>query len=316
MYLSSLPLILLLATIVAAVPGAEPIPNPETPCTELAKTMCSDQDTQLICNGKKWVALDCTARCTDSTCDAVADKEAEKKVGDEIQAARDASKPKEDDDWARLVRREEEEEEEEDDGGGKPLVTQAQFTAAVKSAGYPCPGPAKYKAFVKVAAKEGNIKCKRELAMFLTQVLWESDGLRAKVEYKCRTNGCPKEYRHKLDKPGKKYFGRGYIQLTWAYNYKACSRDLYKDDRLLKHPGSVGRDEVLSWATAAWFWKKNVHKVTNSGRFGLTTKAINGALECGKGPNVKKARIRFQKYRKVFKAFGLSGKPLEGGCYN
>jgi len=214
---------------------------------------------------------------------------------------------------AQLERRE---EEEEDETGGGPTCSRAEFNAAVRAAGYPAPCKAKYKAFMKAAVKHGGIKCKRELAMFLVQVLWESDGLRAKLEYKCKADGCPKEYRHKLDRPGKKYFGRGYIQLTWAYNYKQCSQELFRDNRLLRHPGSVGRSEELSWATAAWFWKKNVHRVAKSGKFGLTTKAINGALECGNGPNKKKAKIRYAKYRKVFRAFNLPGKPCGRGCYN
>ena len=28
----------------------------------------------------------------------------------------------------------------------------------------------------------------------------------------------------------------GYIQLSWDYNYKAASLDLFNDDRLLKNP--------------------------------------------------------------------------------
>ena len=52
--------------------------------------------------------------------------------------------------------------------------------------------------------------------MFLAQILWESDGLRAKREYACLATGCPGQY---LDTnypyyPGQNYYGRGYIQLV------------------------------------------------------------------------------------------------------
>jgi len=309
MFLFSLPLIVLLLQPghTAAAVGATP-PVSGAPCPTIGETMCKDKTTQLVCEGNKWWAIDCATKCVDNTCDALADKQVEKRL--EILFAK-AKAP-------HLVRR-------YGGGGGgsyntdggKPRVTRAQFDTAVKSAGYPCPSLAKYNAFVKVAIDQGHISCKRELAMFLTQVLWESDGLRAKEEYKCKLDGCDDEYHFPdLDQPGKKYFGRGYIQLTWSYNYKACSHDLYHNDKLLRHPGSVARSEELSWATAAWYWKKNVHHVAKCGLFGRTTRAINGALECGKGPNVKKARMRFRMYKKVFKAFQLPGVPLEGGCYN
>ena len=60
-------------------------------------------------------------------------------------------------------------------------------------------------------------------------------------------------------KPGKNYYGRGYIQLTHSYNYKAASLDLYHDLRLIDNPDLVATSEDAAWGTAFWFWKVHVH---------------------------------------------------------
>lgn len=51
-----------------------------------------------------------------------------------------------------------------------------------------------------------------------------------------------------------------------------------------------------------------------SDKFGLTTKAINGKLECN-GQNLNQSKQRFRYYTKVFSAFKLNGKPVESGYY-
>ena len=43
---------------------------------------------------------------------------------------------------------------------------------------------------------------------------------------------------------------------------------------------------------------------------------INGELECGNGPNVRKARKRFEIYKNILKAFNVNEEPKESGCYN
>lgn len=174
--------------------------------------------------------------------------------------------------------------------------------------------------------------------MALAHFLHESDGLRAKREYRCISNGCPGDYRVPgCDAPGQNYFGRGYIQITWCYNYKAASRDLYNDDRLVYDPDKVAREESVAWETAFWFWKVqlniytlyhfeslhfrfqiNVHSRpgVSDGAFGVTTKAINGALECDNYTGQSVARHRYEMYGKIRSAFGLSGPGKENGCYN
>jgi predicted chitinase len=199
-----------------------------------------------------------------------------------------------------------------------PLVSEAEFDRAVTSNGYPRPSAAQYHAFVSHATSAGSISSKRELAMFLTEVLWESGGLRYKKELACAHNNCSGSYRTGSEPRGKFYYGRGYLQLSWIYNYKAASHALYRDERLVQNPDQVANDENISWATAYWFWKANVHgdPGVHAGHFGSATNKINGALECHGGPNQDLAHKRFAIYKKVLVAFGDRERPNEGGCYN
>jgi len=218
-------------------------------------------------------------------------------------------------------------------GGGSSsgaMCSKGELQEAIKVCGYPTAVTDEmYKGFKKSIAHAG-ITTKAELAMFLAQVLWESGGLAHKAELKCKENKCAGEYRHPGDPKDKFYYGRGYIQLTWSYNYKKCSHDLFKDNRLYNHPNSVQKSEELSWATAAWFWRHQVHPKIKEHKFGFTTQYINGALECrrwrcerrhGKkiegllpGPNSDKATKRFKNYEKIFRALKVPGKPHGGGC--
>lgn len=55
------------------------------------------------------------------------------------------------------------------------------------------------------------------------------------------------------------YYGRGYIQLTWIFNYYRASYDLFGNDILVKEPQRVATDLQLAWQTTFWFWGKEVH---------------------------------------------------------
>jgi hypothetical protein len=95
-----------------------------------------------------------------------------------------------------------------------------------------------------------------------------------------------------------------------------CSRDLYGDDRLVKDPDMVAKDDNIAMATALWFWSKNVHSVATSGEFGATTRAINGGLECTPSGDTNKAKKRWYRFNECLRAAGESnlGKK-ESGCY-
>lgn len=75
---------------------------------------------------------------------------------------------------------------------------------------------------------------------------------------------------------GWKFRGRGLIQVTGKNNYRACSRYLFNDDRLLDDPDLLLTPE-FAMASAGWYWEvNNLNRVADSGDFALLTRRING----------------------------------------
>ncbi|GAA2283099.1 hypothetical protein GCM10010415_60620 [Streptomyces atrovirens] len=140
----------------------------------------------------------------------------------------------------------------------------------------------------------------REAAAFLANVSHETGGLKHIVEqdkanwdHYCDTQqpyGCP---------AGKaKYYGRGPIQLSWNFNYKAAGDALGID--LLRNPGLVQKNPVVAWKTALWFWMRNPgagpmtghHAMVSGAGFGQSIRSINGAVECdGERPDQVRHRV-------------------------
>jgi len=132
------------------------------------------------------------------------------------------------------------------------------------------------------------------IGAFIAQVGHESDNLRSFVEY---ASGDEYDTRTDLgntpekDGDGRRYKGRGLIQITGKYMYHACSMALYGDDRLIEHPELLEQyeDGVHS---ACWFWEKvkDLNKIADMpetwikpGKHGYTkfqwiTVLINGGL--------------------------------------
>ena len=131
--------------------------------------------------------------------------------------------------------------------------------------------------------------------------------------------------------PGRRYYGRGPIQLSHNYNYGPAGRGIGAD--LLGNPGLVATDSIVAFKTAMWFWmtaqgnKPSSHDValgrwtptaadTAAGRvpgYGVITNIINGGLECGIGPDTRVAdRIGF--YTRYCNVLGVGyGSNLD--CY-
>ena len=191
-------------------------------------------------------------------------------------------------------------------------ITIDQFTKAVTACGFGAPSNAQYTSFVARAPTAGGITSKRELAMFLAEILHESGGLVYKRELNCLQTNCPNDYRSPGDAPNLFYFGRGFIQLSWSYNYRMASQALFGDDRLVTNPDLVAQTDDYSWAVSFWFWKANVHDKVQGGQFGSATNAINGGLECS--PCRAACPTRFSYYSKILPIFGVTETPNSAGC--
>lgn len=73
---------------------------------------------------------------------------------------------------------------------------------------------------------------------------------------------------------GKRFMGRGLIQVTGRANYRACGAalgfDLEADPTLLQGDGLAAR-------SACWFWqRKNLNALADAGDFVTLTRRING----------------------------------------
>lgn len=154
---------------------------------------------------------------------------------------------------------------------------------------------------------------KQEAAAFLANVNHETGGLVYVVEqntanypHYCdasRPYGCPAGQAA--------YYGRGPIQLSWNFNYKAAGDALGLD--LLNNPWLVERDASVSWRTGLWYWMTQNgpgtmtgHNAMVNGRgFGETIRSINGALECD-GRNPAQVQSRVNAYQRFTQILGVA----------
>jgi chitinase len=237
------------------------------------------------------------------------------------------------------------------EGGLASLLTKSQYERY-----FPHHHPLySYEALIKAAetfplfTQEGDVTVRRrELAAFFAEIAHETTnggagapggpyawGLYYTEELGCQDGHC-KQYNvsngspyHAV--PGKSYFGRGPIQLSYPYNYGQAGADLKLP--LLEHPELVSRDGVIAFRTALWFWMRadddepSCHAVMTGkwqptaedrrlGRrpgFGMTINIINGNVECHtQAPAGRKEREdRIGHYRYYA---GLLQTPVEKDC--
>ncbi|KAJ6744923.1 ENDOCHITINASE EP3-LIKE [Salix purpurea] len=119
---------------------------------------------------------------------------------------------------------------------GKSFYTRNAFLSAVNS----------YPQFGKLGSAEAS---KREIAAFFAHVTHETGHFCYKEEINGAShNYCDANNRQYPCVPGKKYHGRGPIQLTWNYNYGPAGKSNNFDG--LNDPDIVSRDAVVSFKTA------------------------------------------------------------------
>jgi len=145
------------------------------------------------------------------------------------------------------------------------------------------------------AMQEFSITSPMQAAAFIAQITHESGSLRYVEEL---ADGSWYEFRKDLGNlefealqvahangttTGPWFKGRGLIQITGYYNYKACGKGLKAD--LITNPKLLMETDYAS-RSAAWFWDThNLNSFADVGNFYATTKIING------GQNGKEARL-------------------------
>jgi predicted chitinase len=185
--------------------------------------------------------------------------------------------------------------------GRNPFYTYQGLTAALGA----------YPGFANTG---GETTKRREAAAFLANVSHETGGLRYIREQNTNNYGhyCDRSQPYGCPAGDRAYYGRGPLQLSWNYNYKAAGDALHID--LLHDPYRVEKDATVSWKTALWFWNTQrgagtmtPHEaMVNNKGFGETIRSINGALECnGKNPGQRQSRINL--YNKFVAILGTSG---------
>jgi predicted chitinase len=162
----------------------------------------------------------------------------------------------------------------------------------------------KYPAFV---SGDDTAK-KREAAAFLANVDHESGQLRY-VEELNQANWplyCDASQPYGCPAGQSAYHGRGPIQLSWNFNYKAAGDALGLD--LLHNPDLVKNDTSVAYQTAVWYWMTQngpnsmpAHQALFSQGFGGTIRSINGSLECdGRNPATVQNRVAtYQRFAQI-----------------
>lgn len=138
-------------------------------------------------------------------------------------------------------------------------------------------GAGKYAQPLEDACIRFGITSTLRKAHFLAQVAHESDSFRTATEY---ASGAAYEGRRDLGNirpgDGRRFRGRGLIQLTGRANYAEYSMAAYGDPRCVDHPEMLSElpDAALA---AGWFWQsRNINALADKDDVVAVTKKING----------------------------------------
>jgi len=129
------------------------------------------------------------------------------------------------------------------------------------------------------AMVEYGINNRERMASFLAQILHESGMLRytreiwgptpAQVRYEGR-----KDLGNTEPGDGKRFMGRGLMQVTGRNNYQRVGDALGVD--LVSNPEQL-ETPVLAARSAGWFWKEHgLNELADAGKFETITRRING----------------------------------------
>lgn len=143
-----------------------------------------------------------------------------------------------------------------------------------------------YPDFMNYAVITGNITTTNELAMYLANVLYQSNGLMTRVDPACQDpssgNCLGLNLNTTVFGSSVNYYGRGYLWIQGQSAYTDCANDMFGNDAtLLMYPDLIRISPTMSWATTAWYWKRFIQPAMST--FGSTIKLIrpsqcNGSL--------------------------------------
>jgi predicted chitinase len=173
----------------------------------------------------------------------------------------------------------------------------ARYPTTSRNAVYTYSGLVEAARSIPAFAGGSDVQKKREVAAFLANTDHESGQFRFAEEIDKSGDYCDETQPYGCP-AGNRYFGRGAIQLSWNFNYKAAGD--YLGINLLNQPDQVATNPQLAFRTAIWYWmtqsgpnNQSAHAaITGSQGFGGTIRSINGALECdGKRPDIVQNRV-------------------------
>lgn len=141
------------------------------------------------------------------------------------------------------------------------------------------------------AMEKYSINTPRRQAAFLAQIAHESGSLKYVEEI---ASGEAYEGRADLGNiqpgDGVKYKGRGILQITGRFNYKALSEELKFD--FIKEPEKLELPGAASMS-AAWFWDaKGLNRLADIDAFEKISARINGVNKTTGKPNGMEDRLR------------------------
>jgi putative chitinase len=128
-------------------------------------------------------------------------------------------------------------------------------------------------------ADKYEINTSIRIAAFLAQLIHESNSFKTTREY---ASGSAYEGRKDLGNifpgDGKRFKGRGYIQITGRNNYSDVSIFIFSDRRLLENPDLLATPHY-AMLSAFWFWhSRNLNALADINYLKTITRRINGGL--------------------------------------
>jgi predicted chitinase/chitodextrinase len=213
------------------------------------------------------------------------------------------------------------------DGGGDPpppppggspggfVVSEAQFNQMFpgRNSFYTYSGlTSAMSAYAGFAKTGSDTVRKQEAAAFLANVSHETGGLVYIVEQNTGNypHYCDASQPYGCPAGQAAYYGRGPIQLSWNFNYKAAGDALGID--LLHNPYQVEQNAAVAWKTGLWYWMTQTgpgtmtphNAMVGGAGFGETIRSINGSLECN-GRNPAQVQSRINNYQRFTQILGV-----------